>query len=78
LTEKVAYFATPRPARGGEAVRPAVRLAWGTFQFDGHVETLEESLDTFSADGRPLRAWLALTLARPEIAVYAFRDLPRS
>ena len=52
--------------------RPAVRLAWGTFQFDGHVEALEETLEAFSPDGRPLRATLALSLARAQIAPYAF------
>jgi phage tail-like protein len=72
LTKRVAYFATPRRGRGGEAVRPGVRLAWGTFRFDGFVETLEETLEEFSPDGRPLRASLALTLARDEIVPYAF------
>jgi phage tail-like protein len=72
LTERVAYFATPRASRGGAATRPAVRLAWGTFQFDGHVEALEETLEAFSPDGRPLRATLALALARTQIAPYAF------
>jgi phage tail-like protein len=72
LTEKVAYFATPRATRGGATARPAVRLAWGTFQFDGHVEALEETLEAFSPDGRPLRATLALSLARAQIAPYAF------
>jgi phage tail-like protein len=72
LTEKLAYFATPRPARGGALARPAVRLVWGTFQFDGQIETLEETLESFSPDGRPLRATLALSLARAQIAPYAF------
>jgi phage tail-like protein len=72
LTERVAYFATPRAVRGGATTRPAVRLAWGTFQFDGHVEALEETLEAFSPDGRPLRATLALSLARERIAPYAF------
>ena len=72
LTERIAYLATPRAVRGGTALRPAVRLAWGTFQFDGHVEALEETLDAFSPDGRPLRATLALSLARAQIAAYAF------
>jgi phage tail-like protein len=75
LTEKVAYFATPRPARGGALIRPAVRLAWGTFQFDGHVEALEETLESFSPEGRPLRASLVLSLARDKIDRYAFRPL---
>ena len=64
LTEKVAYFATPRAMRGGASTRRAVRLAWGTFQFGGHVEALEETLEAFSPDGRHLRATVALTLAR--------------
>jgi phage tail-like protein len=72
LTERVAYFATPRAVRGGAQARPAVRLAWGTFQFDGHVEALEETLEAFSPDGRPLRATLALSLVRAQIAPYAF------
>jgi hypothetical protein len=72
LTERVAYFATPRAVRGAATTRPAVRLAWGTFQFDGHVEALEETLEAFSPDGRPLRATLALSLARERIAPYAF------
>jgi phage tail-like protein len=59
LTTPVAYFAGV----------PATRFQWGTFRFDGHVEALEESLELFSADGRPLRARLNLTLregARPK------------
>jgi len=59
LTARVAYFAKA----------PATRFQWGTFRFDGHVEALEESLELFSADGRPLRAWVDLTLregARPK------------
>jgi phage tail-like protein len=76
LTEKVAYFATPRAARrgGGSAAaqRPAVRLAWGSFQFDGYVASLEETLETFSPDGRPLRATLALALEREQIVPYAY------
>jgi len=56
----------------GSLLRPAVRLAWGSFQFDGHVARLEESLDVFAPDGRPLRASLELVLERPQIAAYAF------
>lgn len=74
LTERVAYFATPRADRGGEAARPAVRLAWGTFAFDGRVESLEETIDEFSPDGRPQRATVALVLVRDEIGPYAFGE----
>jgi phage tail-like protein len=54
LTQRIAYFAGKGP--------PPVRFVWGEFRFDGHVEALEETLDFFSADGRPLRARLSLSL----------------
>jgi hypothetical protein len=40
------------------AARPAVRFRWGTFRFDGRITALEQELDLFSPDGRPLRAAL--------------------
>ena len=55
LTAKVAYFITPKP-EGDKFVPPAVRFIWGSFQFDGIMESMEESLEFFSSDGRPLRA----------------------
>jgi phage tail-like protein len=42
---------------------PAVRFEWGPVSFDGAVESLAETLDLFSADGRPRRALLELALA---------------
>ena len=63
LTQRIAYFATPR--RAGDRKPPGVppvRFVWGPFRFDGHVEALEETLDFFSPDGRPLRARLSLSL----------------
>ncbi|MEA2135534.1 MAG: hypothetical protein QOC68_3443 [Solirubrobacteraceae bacterium] len=62
LTERVAYFATPRTADGKTPGTPPVRFVWGDFRFDGHIEALEETLDFFSPDGRPQRARLALSL----------------
>jgi phage tail-like protein len=70
LTERAHYLATPRRALDGTLTLPAVRLAWGTFAFDGHIEALEESLERFSADGRALRATLALALAGPLVAAW--------
>ena len=62
LSERVAYFATPRPADGRTAGTPPVRFVWGEFRFDGRIEALEETLDFFSPDGRPQRARLVLSL----------------
>jgi len=76
LTEQVAFFITPQPApRGkeGQFVPPGVRFAWGSFQFDGMVDSLEESLEFFSPDGRPLRASVSLALSQQKISTFAFR-----
>ena len=73
LTQKVAYFITPQQ-EGTKFVPPAVRFIWGSFQFDGIMESLEESLEFFSNDGRPLRASLSLALSQQRITKFTFRD----
>ena len=75
LTKKVAYFITPKPVPGqrDKFVPPAVRFVWGSFQFDGLMESLEETLQFFSPQGKPLRASLALSLSQQKIQ-FAFRD----
>jgi hypothetical protein len=77
LTERVAYFITPKgePANKPKKwIPPAVRFLWGTFQFDGIMEGLEETLELFSAEGRPLRASVAITLTQQKITAFAFND----
>src|SRR5215217_4740450 len=72
LTQKVSYFITPTDVdvqneKGQTEKRyipPGVRFIWGTFQFDGIMETLEESLEFFSPEGRPLRASVSLGLSQ--------------
>jgi contractile injection system tube protein/LysM domain-containing protein len=71
LTQKVAYFITP-VKEGDKFLPPAVRFIWGSFQFDGLMESLEESLEFFSNDGRPLRASMALNLSQQKITEFAF------
>ena len=75
LTKKVAYFITPKPVQGkpDKFVPPAVRFAWGSFQFDGLMDSLEETLEYFSPEGKPLRASLGLSLSQQKIQ-FAFRD----
>lgn len=71
LTEQVAYFMTPQERNYG-LVPPAVRFLWGTFQFDGVMDSLEESLEFFSPEGRPLRASMSLGVSQPKIDKYKF------
>jgi phage tail-like protein len=52
------------PAPLAELAAPGrgVRFSWGRLRFDGRVEALHETLDAFSPDGRPLRAFCDLVL----------------
>ena len=73
LTQRVAYFITPK-AEGKNFAPPAVRFSWGSFEFDGLMESLEESLEFFSNDGRPLRASMALTLSQQQIKAFTINE----
>ena len=74
LTQKVAYFITP-VQEGKQFVPPAVRFVWGSFQFDGLMESLEESLEFFSPEGRPLRASMVLNLSQQKITEFTIKDV---
>lgn len=75
LTEMVSYFIKPtdievKDKDGKSETRylpPAVRFIWGSFQFDGIMETMEESLEFFSPEGVPLRASVSLGLSQQKI-----------
>ncbi|MGW7530835.1 CIS tube protein [Amycolatopsis sp. NPDC054798] len=75
LTGGVSYFMIPRRSTvdpKAQPVPPGLSFVWGTFTFAGVMDSLEESLDFFSPDGRPLRASLSLTLSgQMEIAKLA-------
>ena len=69
MTQKIAYFMQAKPADNdpNTVVPPAVRFVWGTFQFDGLMESMEESLEFFSPDGVPLRASVTISLMKQSI-----------
>jgi hypothetical protein len=75
LTQKVIFFMTPTPDKADKKkmVPPATRFVWGSFLFDGIVEGLEESLEFFAPDGKPLRAQVTLTLGQQKILVSEFQ-----
>ena len=66
LTAEIAQFMTPKEGENGDAP-PGVRVLWGTFLFEGIMESMNESLEFFSEDGRPLRASVSLGLTKQEI-----------
>ena len=63
LTKEVAFFIKASPPKGKKLplLIPLVRFVWGSFIFDGVMESLEETLELFSPQGKPLRASLAVS-----------------
>jgi hypothetical protein len=74
LTHDVAYFIMPKEENrqqggdnGAQFIPPGVRFSWGSFLFEGVMDSMDESLEFFSEDGRPLRASVSIKLSRQEI-----------
>ncbi len=76
LTQKVVYFMTPQKSDQdpSKLAPPGLRFHWGSFIFDGMVEGLEEALEFFSPEGKPLRASITLTMSQQKILVATFQD----
>lgn len=72
LTKEVIYFITPKP-EGDKFIPPGLRFVWGTFLFDGIVDAMDESLEFFSEEGKPLRSKVTLSAAQQEIQ-FQFND----
>ncbi|WP_305972038.1 MULTISPECIES: hypothetical protein [unclassified Mameliella] len=68
LTQQVVRFIQPEPSdEEGKFTPPGIRFLWGTFLFEGVVDSINEELLLFSEDGKPLRAKIALALSKQEI-----------
>ncbi len=74
LTQDVIYFITPQEASSDPTkfLPPGVRFSWGSFLFNGLVDGIEETIDFFSPDGKPLRSTISLTLSQQTILVSSF------
>ncbi|WP_200957272.1 LysM peptidoglycan-binding domain-containing protein [Lysobacter sp. Root690] len=75
LTQHVVYFMTPQPSEQDpkKLAPPGVRFHWGSFLFDGMVEGMEETLEFFSQDGKPLRSSITMTLSQQKILAAEFK-----
>jgi hypothetical protein len=76
LTKDVAYFITPQKSEDdpNQYIPPILRFAWGSFTFDGMVDSLDESLEFFSDEGVPLRATMTLNMSQQKIDAFAGRQ----
>ncbi|ABC63953.1 hypothetical protein [Erythrobacter litoralis] len=73
-TKEVLYFMTPQEFSGDNTklVPPGVRFQWSNLIFDGLVTSMEENLEFFSPEGKPLRANMALGFTQQKILVSNF------
>ncbi len=72
LTKKVNHFITP-VEQGEGLAPPAVRFLWGSFLFEGVMASMDETLEFFSAEGKPLRAKVSISLTSQDIQ-FRIRD----
>jgi hypothetical protein len=72
LVAKLAFFL--KPHKDANNAPPAMRFHWGSFLFDGMVESMTEKLEYFTPDGIPIRAQVSLTLAAARILFQINRD----
>jgi hypothetical protein len=79
LTQKVIYFISPKPLESDKTkfVPPGLRFSWGSFTFDGLVDSIEETIEFFSPDGKPLRASIAMGMSQQTILMASFDDRAR-
>ena len=66
------FLQAPPASKGGKGDknRPAphrVRFSWGSILFTGVIDSMDETLDFFSAEGVPLRATVGLSLSQEGI-----------
>lgn len=79
LTRELVAFLEPRERTEGgkpKLIPPGIRFLWGSFLFEGIMESMNESLEYFSEEGRPLRASVSLSLIKQDVAVQIRDDLP--
>ena len=68
-TQEVAYFIMAKEQSNQENRRtpPRMRFQWGSFIFEGVVDSMDETLEYFSEEGVPLRATVSLGMSRDDI-----------
>lgn len=62
ITEQIAQFMKP----GRDKVPPVVLFEWGTYTFQGMVDSFKETLDFFAPGGIPLRSSVSLSMSQQD------------
>jgi hypothetical protein len=72
LTQEVVAFMKTTQSGSGQGARftpPGCRFQWGTFLFEGVMESINENLEFFSPEGKPLRASVSVSLTKQDVEV---------
>lgn len=72
LTHEIAQFMKTKKKGSGKKAKytpPGVRFQWGSFLFEGVMESINENLEFFSEEGIPLRASLSVSLTKQDVDV---------
>lgn len=67
LTRNVSFFISPKTQPDKKVIAPALRFLWGAFQFDGVMDSLEETFELFSPGGKPLRSSISFSMTQQKI-----------
>lgn len=70
ISDMVLSYMQTEPNSEGEETRyvpSGVRFTWGSFRFDGVMDSVSETLDFFSADGVPLRSTVSVSLTKQDV-----------
>jgi hypothetical protein len=72
-TDEVNKLMRPTKAKPGKDENtffpPGVRFQWGSFLFEGVMDSMDETLEFFSSTGVPLRASVSLSISRQDMKV---------
>jgi hypothetical protein len=63
LTQKIAYFLIPQSS----GTPPGIRFQWGSTLFEGVLDSMDETIDLFDEEGRPLRATVGISMTQQRI-----------
>jgi hypothetical protein len=69
MTELVTYFMTVQNPNGPQnaKVPPSMKFQWGSFLFNGTMDSMDETIDLFSPDGVPLRSNVSISIIKHDL-----------
>jgi Contractile injection system tube protein len=69
-SQLITYFMTvqnPNAQQQESRVPPNMKFQWGSFLFNGTMDTVDETIDLFSPDGVPLRSNISVSISKHDL-----------